>query len=148
MRTILQAVAIVTLLSTPLLAADLVNVTGKIALGGYDPVAFFTDHKPVKGVPNIAAMHQGATYYFASQEHRTLFQRNPAGYLPQYGGYCAYGASRGVLAPAEIDTWQVRDGKLYLNKDADVRKRFDADFAGSVNKANENWPGLVASHGR
>jgi YHS domain-containing protein len=147
-RGILRAACVFLLLSTPLLAADLVNTSGNVGVSGYDPVAFFTDAKPVKGNPAISATHQGATYHFATEEHRKLFQRSPERYLPQYGGYCAYGASRGALAPVQISTWQVRDGKLYLNKDPNVRERFDADFAGNVVKADANWPGLVAEHGK
>lgn len=148
MRAVLRAAFVFLLLSTPLLAADLVNVSDNVGVSGYDPVAFFTDAKPVKGNPAISAMHHGATYYFATEEHRKLFQGSPERYLPQYGGYCAYGASRNALASVEISTWEVRDGKLYLNHNASVRERFDADFQGNVDKANANWPGLLAEHGK
>lgn len=148
MRAILRAVFVSVLLSTPLLAADLVNLSDNVGVSGYDPVAFFTDAKPVKGNPAISATHHGATYYFATEKHRKLFQESPERYLPQYGGYCAFGASRHALAPVEISTWQVRDGKLYLNHDANVRERFDADFQGNVAKADANWPSLVTEHGK
>ena len=148
MRAIVRVLFVFLLLSAPLLAADLVNLSGNVAVGGYDPVAFFTDAKALKGNPAISTTHHGATYYFASQEHRKLFQQSPERYVPQYGGYCAYGTSRGVLAPVDISTWQVRDGKLYLNHDASVRERFDADFDGNVTKADANWPGLVTDHGK
>lgn len=148
MRAVLRAAFVSLLLSTPLFAADLVNVSDHVGVAGYDPVAFFTDAKPVKGNPAISATHHGATYYFATEAHRKLFQGSPERYLPQYGGYCAYGASRGALAPVEISTWQVRNGKLYLNHDASVRERFDADFQGNVTKADANWPSLLAEHGK
>ena len=148
MRAVLRAAFVALLLSTPLAAADLVNLSGKVGVSGYDPVAFFTDARPVKGNPAISATHKGATYHFATEEHRKLFQGSPERYLPQYGGYCAYGASRGALAPVQISTWQVRNGKLYLNKDAGVRERFDADFPGNVAKADANWPSLLAEHGK
>lgn len=138
------------LLSTPGLAADLVNVAGasKIAVGGYDPVAFFTDGKPVSGSPSISAAYRGATYLFASEDHKLLFAQNPGKYTPQYGGFCAYGVGHNALFPVDISTWQVRDGKLYLNLNSEVLKKFNADFDGNVSKAEENWPGLVKQNGR
>src|SRR5579872_7514687 len=68
-----------------------------VAIQGYDPVAFFTDHKPVKGKPEIPAQHDGAVYYFASKEHRDLFKKDPSKYEPVFGGYCAYGVSKNKL---------------------------------------------------
>jgi YHS domain-containing protein len=150
MKTILRTFVALMLLSTPLLASDLVNVSGadKIAVGGYDPVAFFTDSKPIKGSPSIATRYQGATYLFATTEHKSLFEGNPDKYVPQYGGFCAYGVAHGGLAPVEISTWQVRNGKLYLNKNSEIRTMFDADFGGNVAKAEKTWPGLVMSGGK
>lgn len=138
------------LLSASLFAADLVNVSGahRAAISGYDPVAFFTDSRPVKGSPSITATHRGATYFFATEDHKRLFEQNPDTYAPQYGGFCAYGVSVGALFPVDISTWQVRDGKLYLNKNADVLKLFNADPGGNITKADRNWPGLVARNGK
>ncbi len=131
-------------------AADLVNVSGasNIAVSGYDTVAFFTDHKPVNGDPGISATYQGATYIFASKEHKELFEAAPEKYAPQCGGYCAFGVSVGALFPVEISTWQVRDGKLYLNLNQTILKKFDADFDANVAKVQKNWPGLVEKNGK
>ncbi len=131
-------------------AADLVNVSGasNIAVSGYDTVAFFTDHKPVNGDPGISATYQGATYIFASKEHKELFEAAPEKYSPQCGGYCAFGVSVGALFPVEISTWQVRDGKLYLNLNQTILKKFDADFDANVAKVQKNWPGLVEKNGK
>ena len=131
-------------------AADLVNVSGasKVALNGYDTVAFFTDSKPVNGSPFITAEYQGATYFFATEEHKKLFTANPAKYAPQFGGFCAFGVALDKLFPVDISTWQVRDGKLYLNLNADILKKFNADFPANAAKANTNWPGLVAKNGK
>src|SRR6266702_379405 len=117
MKTIIKSIAALALLSASVFAGELVNVSGasKAALSGYDPVAFFTDSKPVNGSPFIAAEHQGATYFFATEEHKKLFTEDPDKYVPQFGGFCAYGVSVGKLFPVDITTWQVRDGKLYLN---------------------------------
>ncbi|MEI6084124.1 MAG: YHS domain-containing (seleno)protein [Verrucomicrobiota bacterium] len=131
-------------------AADLVNVSGasNIALSGYDTVAFFTDHKPVNGDPGITATYQGATYIFASKEHKSLFEAAPEKYAPQCGGYCAFGVSVGALFPVDISTWQIRDGKLYLNLNKAILKKFNEDFDANVAKADKNWPTLVAKHGK
>jgi YHS domain-containing protein len=89
----------------------------------------------VNGSPFITIEYRGATYFFATEEHKKLFVENPAKFAPQYGGYCAYGVSLGKLFPVDISTWQVRDGKLYLNLNADILKMFNADLSGNVAKA-------------
>ena len=135
-------------LSAP--AAELVNVSGasNIAVGGYDTVAFFTDKKPVNGDPGISVSYQGATYIFATKEHKELFEAAPEKYAPQCGGYCAYGVAVGALFPVDISTWQVRNGKLYLNLNKAILKKFNADFEGNAAKAKKNWPELVAKHSK
>lgn len=128
----------------------LINTAGAsgIALGGFDPVAFFTDHKPVNGDPGIGAKHLDATYLFASQAHKALFEASPEKYLPQTGGFCTFGASVGALFPVDISTWQIRNGKLYFNLNPTILAAFNADFDGNVAKANANWPGLVEQNGK
>lgn len=141
----LFAVVCATLIATAVAsAADLVNVSGasQVALDGYDPVAFFTDAKPVHGLPDVTAMYQGATYYFASEDHRKRFQSDPVHYVPQFGGFCTYGVAVGKLLPVDITTWQVRGEKLYLNLNPDVAKAFNANFDGLVSKAADNWSKL------
>ena len=150
MKNILKSIAVFALLSVAAFAGDLVNVSGasKAAVSGYDTVAFFTDGKPVNGSPFIAAEYQGATYFFASEEHKQLFTANPAKYAPQFGGFCAFGVALDKLFPVDISTWQVRDGKLYLNLNPDILKKFNDDFGGNVAKADKNWPGLVKHNGK
>jgi YHS domain-containing protein len=150
MKAILKSIAALTLLSVSAFAGDLVNVSGasKAAVSGYDTVAFFTDAKAVNGSPFITAEYQGATYFFASEEHKKLFTDQPQKYAPQCGGFCAYGVGLGNLFPVDINTWQVRNGKLYLNLNDGVLKKFNADFDGNVAKADKNWPGLVKKNGK
>jgi YHS domain-containing protein len=150
MKSILKFLLVVSLLSASAFAADLVNVSGgsKTAVSGYDPVAFFTDSKPVHGSASISAEYRGATYLFASEEHKKLFAATPEKFLPQYGGFCAYGVGRGKLVEVDINTWQVRDGKLYLNLNPDVLKKFNADIEGNLAKADKNWPGLVKKNAK
>ena len=150
MKNIIKSLAVIALLSVSAFAGDLVNVSGasKAAVSGYDTVAFFTDSKAVNGSPFISADYQGATYYFASEEHKKLFVANPEKYVPQCGGYCTYGVSLGKLFPVDITTWQVRNGKLYMNLNHDILKKFNVDFDANVAKAEKNWPGLVKKHGK
>jgi YHS domain-containing protein len=142
--------AIAALLATTAVAGELVNVAGAsgIAVDGYDPVAFFTDAKPTNGDPGITSTYKGATYLFASKEHKGKFDADPEKYLPQYGGFCAYGAALGALFPVDISTWQVRDGKLYLNLNPAIAAEFNMDPTAFIAKAEKKWPGLVKKFGK
>jgi YHS domain-containing protein len=115
-----------------------------LALKGYDPVAYFTDRKPLKGKAEFTAQHEGATYRFASAANRDAFAAAPQKYAPQYGGYCAFGVASGYKAPIEPDAWTVVDGKLYLNYNQSVRSRWSSDIPGFVRKAETNWPTVRA----
>jgi len=119
-----------------------------VAIQGYDPVAFFTDSKPVKGKPEFPARHNGALYYFASKEHRELFKGDPAKYEPVFGGYCAYGVSHGSRAPVKIEAWQIVNGRLLMQYDLGVKDEFNKDQQGTLKKADQNWPGLVDKYGK
>jgi YHS domain-containing protein len=113
-----------------------------VALQGYDAVAFFTVKKPTKGKASISAKYNDATYYFASAANRSAFEAEPAKYVPQYGGYCAYAASLGQKAPADSRQWTVLDGKLYLNYDARIQKQWTGDRAAAIEKADKLWDGI------
>jgi len=119
-----------------------------VAIQGYDPVAFFTDNKPVKGKPELVVRHNGATYYFASREHREQFKADPAKYEPAFGGYCAYGVSRNKLVEIDVDAFQIVDGRLLLQYSKGVRDDFNKDTKGNLSKAEANWPGLVENKGK
>jgi YHS domain-containing protein len=116
-----------------------------IAIKGYDTVAFFLDGKPTKGVMDFKTEWNGATWYFASAEHRDLFIASPEKYAPQYGGWCAYGASRGYAAKTEPDqAWTIHDGKLYLNWDTKVSEKWKQDIPGYLQKSEANWSVIKA----
>lgn len=119
-----------------------------VAIQGHDPVAFFTDNKPVKGKPEFVARHAGATYFFATKEHRDLFKADPAKYEPAFGGYCAYGLSKGKLVEIDVDAFQIVDGRLLLQYSKGVRNDFNKDTKGNLAKAEANWPGLVEKKGK
>jgi YHS domain-containing protein len=127
--------------------SQLVNVDmAGLALEGYDPVAYFTDGKPVKGDPALARTYQGATYYFASAEHKNMFEKDPPRYLPAFGGFCGYAASINKVSPVNPTIWQVVDGRLVLQHTPEAYALFNQDLAASYAKAQKNWPGL--SHRR
>jgi YHS domain-containing protein len=117
--------------------------TNGVAIQGYDPVAFFTQGKPVKGDAKFQSSYKGAVYYFASADDKAAFEGNPAKYEPQFGGFCAYGVSQGHLAPVKIEATQIVNGRLLMQYDLDVKKEFNKDQAGNLAKADKNWPGLV-----
>jgi len=119
-----------------------------VAIQGYDPVAFFTDNKPVKGKSEFSARHNGARYYFASKERRELFNGDPAKYEPVFGGYCAYGVSRGKLVEIDVDAFQIVNGQLLLQYSKGVRDDFNKDTKGNLAKAEANWPALVEKKGK
>lgn len=113
------------------------------AVGGYDPVAYFTENKPVKGNPKISTEYKGAKWYFASTENRDKFVANPGQYEPQYGGYCAWAVSQGKTASGDPQFWKVVNNKLYLNYDADVQKKWEVNIPDFIQKANANWPRVL-----
>ena len=119
-----------------------------MAIQGYDPVAFFTDSKPVKGDQKFLVKHDGAIYFFASKEHKDLFKANPAKYTPEFGGYCAYGVSRNKLVEIDVDAFQIVDGKLLLQYSKGVRDDFNKDTKGNLAKADANWVGLLDKKGK
>ena len=112
------------------------------AIGGYDPVAYFTDGKPVSGKPEHAATARGAQWLFASAEHRALFVQNPERYLPAYDGYCAYGVSRGYLVKVDPRAFTIRDNRLYLNYSLDIRSQWLMDVVERIRTADRLFPGL------
>lgn len=139
MKKIISALTM-SLLAVTLYAAP-VSKDGNtgIALEGYDPVAFFTQQKAAKGDPKIQLQHEKAIYFFASEENKKTFLAAPEKYLPVYGGYCAFGASIGVLLPVEIETWEIVNGKLVLQYNEDIKQLFKKDTKGNFSKADSFW---------
>lgn len=88
-----------------------------LALQGYDPVAFFTEGEPVKGAPEFQSSYRGVKYHFVSKENKAIFDQEPAKCEPQFGGYCAFGVSRGYLVTIAVEAFQVLNGRLLLHFD-------------------------------
>lgn len=115
-----------------------------VGLSGYDPVAYFTDGRPVRGSAAYRTTYQGYEYRFASAQHLAAFNADPAHYLPQFGGYCAWAVSQGYTAAGNPDNWRIVDGRLYLNYNDEIQHRWEADIPGHIRSANANWPGVLS----
>lgn len=109
------------------------------AIGGTDPVAYFTQGKPVAGSDAHTFKYDDVTWKFASAENRDTFAADPAKYAPQYGGFCAFGAAMGFKVPVVPEAWSIVDGKLYLNNSLKVQDRFEQDVPGHIKNATLNW---------
>lgn len=118
-----------------------VNTYHGLALKGFDAVAYFTQNKAVKGDPEITAKYQGATYEFASKENKALFEKEPAKYAPQFGGFCAFATSEENLK-VDVDphAFLVKDGKLFVNFNEDARDTFAKNYEQDIVKGHQNWP--------
>ena len=120
------------------------TLLGGLALDGYDPVAYFTDGKPVEGSKEHSLEWNGATWRFTSAAHLEEFEKSPEKYAPQYGGYCAWAVSHGYTADVDPDAWTIVDGKLYLNYDLKVMEKWKQDIPGHIAKGDGNWPKLLS----
>jgi YHS domain-containing protein len=123
------------------------NLDNKIAIDGYDPVAYFTVGKAVEGSPKFQFQHQGVTYYFSSKENQQLFEKQPTKYEPQYGGWCAFAmGDYGKKVEINPETFKVVDGKLYLFYNAyfnNTLKSWNKDEKNLKTKADKNWSLLI-----
>ena len=138
-QAIISSVAVASLL----LAAEPVNKDARsIAIKGYDPIAYFTQSKPVRGSAGLSFMWMGATWLFASAEDRDLFAHSPEKFAPQYGGYCAYGVSQGRLVSIDPEAWTIVDGKLYLNYSKGIQRTWSQAPERYIMDANRLWPTL------
>jgi len=142
---VLLAVAVGTLATPAQAAKDAIYTStfSDLALGGYDPVAYFTAGKPTEGRRAFETEWNGATWRFVSAGNRSLFQAAPEKYAPQYGGYCAWAVSEGYTASADPMAWRIVDGKLYVNYNQDIQKQWEQDIPGRVVKADTNWPKVL-----
>ena len=114
-----------------------------VAINGYDPVAYFTEKKPVAGKADVTWSWKGATWRFASAQNRDTFKADPEKYAPQYGGYCAYAVAKGSTAKTEPDVWSIVGNKLYLNYSKGVQRTWEKDIPGYIKAADRNWPGVL-----
>lgn len=118
--------------------------TDNLAIDGYDAVAYFTDNRPTAGLAEHTVFWSNATWRFASAEHKALFMAEPGKYAPQFGGYCAWAASQGQIAPGNPDNWRIVDGELFLNFNARAQGLWEADIPGNIAKGDANWPQILS----
>src|SRR5690348_17788957 len=111
-----------------------------LAIQGYDPVAYFTDARPIPGSPNIEYVWDDHRYRFATAAHRDMFAADPVHYAPQFGNFCAMALAKGQLVVANPENWLISDGKLYVfGSPAPAGPAlFQKDLAANISKANQN----------
>ncbi len=117
-----------------------------VTLEGYDAVAYFTEMKPVKGVPEYSARYNGATYWFSSETNATMFKDHPKMFAPQYGAFCGYAMALNKLRPISPEIFDIIDGRLILQHSPDAYSRFHKDVGGFIARLDGNWPGQVKKH--
>jgi len=131
----------------PSVAAEDGNAaTPRVAIDGYDPVAYFTDGRPIKGSAAFSLPFDEAVYYFANAEHQKMFAADPDRYAPQYSGYCTVGVSEGQKATIDPESWAISQGKLFVFHSKKALSLFAEDSAGIIAKADANWAALKAQH--
>jgi len=132
-------------ISKPAVAKDPVytGIFSSLAVSGYDPVAYFTEGKPVEGRSDFEYEWNGATWRFVDQNNLDTFKANPEVYAPQFGGYCAWAVAQGSTASSDPDAWRIVDGKLYLNYSKSVQEKWLQDISGNIAKADKNWPAVL-----
>jgi YHS domain-containing protein len=147
-------ILILFILSVPQLSAQSIakkskeyNLENGLAIQGYDPVAYFTQKKAVKGKSSIATTFEGVIYYFSSNDNKELFKKNPSGYEPQYGGWCAYAmGAKGEKVEVDPETFKIVNGKLFLFYNAyfnNTLKSWNKDEANLNRKADANWKKII-----
>ena len=114
-----------------------------LAIGGYDPVAFFTDGKPMAGSGKLELRYGGAVWRFCNAGNRAAFAERPDVYMPQYGGYDPVGVARGVAVPGSPDVWTIAGERLFLFYNAAQREKFLADSARFIATSRRKWPDLI-----
>ena len=131
---------LLSLLASPCAAAPAVNKTADdVAINGDDAVAYFVDGKAIKGMPDHQVFWQDARWYFASDEHRKLFETDPSRYAPQFGGWCAGGMAQGGYYTVDPEAWAIVDGRLYLYHNREVAEKWRRDQDNNIADAEANW---------
>lgn len=121
------------------------NIDG-VGIGGIDPVAYFTQGKPVLGLSTYAAAWNGAAWHFASAENRDAFAAAPEHFAPQYGGFCAWAvAARKKLYSTQPENWTIENGKLYLNYNDNIQKKWEMNKQGFIADGDRFWPALSSA---
>jgi len=124
-------------------AGDPVFSSRGIAIRGYDPVAYVSMGRPVKGSPEFSYGWKGARWHFASAKNRDTFAADPERHAPAYGGWCAFAVANGSLAKIDPEAFTIHDGRLFLNYSLGIQEKWRADMQAFIRKGDANYPGLV-----
>ncbi|MGK0439688.1 MAG: YHS domain-containing protein [Paracoccaceae bacterium] len=136
---ILLTLANIFVASNSFAKADVEVDANAVILSGHDAVAYFSESKAVQGSRKFTATLNGAIYHFSSAKNRDVFKLNPSKYAPQYGGFCAYGASLGKKFDIDGKAFEVVDGKLYVNKNLNVYKTWAEEKVENIAEADSQW---------
>lgn len=116
------------------------NTNSGIALEGFDAVSYFSDSGPTQGGVEFSYDFADAQWQFSTAENRDLFAADPEKYAPEFGGFCAFAASKGFTAHPAPEAWHVENGRLYVFADENVRDEWVAGLPdGSLDRSEENW---------
>ena len=129
--------------------SDMMNIAKDmdgIAIKGYDAVSLYEGSEPEMGMMKYSYKWMDAEWQFTSEEHLMMFEKNPAMYAPQFGGYCAYAVGLNKLVPADPAFRTIENGKVYLNVNGDAEKLFRKDLSNNIMKAENNWKSLGMVH--
>ena len=110
-----------------------------LMLRGYDPVAYFTDGKPLPGKVDIAVQHEGLDYRFTSEEHRKMFLADPQHYVPKYGGFCAQGIAYAVMFGGEAEKFQIINDRLFIYGDQGAIDAWNSSPKKHLEYAEHYW---------
>lgn len=123
--------------------AIVVDPNRGLALSGFDPVAYFTDGKPLMGRDDVEMEHAGAVWRFRNEGNRAAFAANPEVYQPAFGGYDPMAVTRGVATAGHPQIWLIRDERLYLFYSAEAREAFAAAAESIALDAGKKWPDVL-----
>jgi hypothetical protein len=140
MRKIILATAFILFTLSSYAQKSEIFAPGGKAIKRYDVVAFFKDAGPVAGSDSLSYQYKDAKWLFANRANLDAFKANPDMYVPQYGGYCAYGTSQGHKASTETNTWTIVDEKLYFNYNMKVKENWSKKREVLIKKADTEWP--------
>lgn len=114
-----------------------------VGAGGYDVVSYHQG-QPRPGDPGISAPWNGATWRFATEANRQAFLADPERYAPAFGGYCAWAVAEGYTAKGDPQVWHIENGRLFLNYNRAIGRRWARDIAGNISRGDANWPQVLS----
>ena len=145
-KVLLSALAVALVASASILSAQ---AKAEPAIGGYCPVAYVQANMAVKGDAKFSSVStvDGRTYYLSNAMAKEMFDKMPEKYTPAYEGFCATAVAQGMKVKSDPKLFVIENGKTYLFSTEQAKKMFEMDKAGTIEKANANWPKVSAMKG-